>query len=1177
MPISLSALESQELAPDDLIYSDPKSVLSDESLPGHTNMLKVFDAAVPVNERQRALNKAFLSGHPLAVYIYAERIDDVDKKINYLFQASLKGYRPAAFRIGDILYRHGRGAPEDFPRALAAFLPPAKMGEPSAQFYVGRMYQLGHGTEVDGVKAAKWYRRAGENGQARAWNNLGNVYAEGLGVPKDIEKMMASYQKASEMGMAMGSYNLAKVYHYAKHGIEKDVERAEYYYRLTLERHPNYANAWYLLGNLLRYGAEEGDSDYIGAEKAYKNGVKQGDVDAMYSLASLYYKEKQTSNRDNIIELLEQAANEGHEKANLHLGNFYKTGKFVRKNIKKAVHHYEKAAEAGNAEAQNLLAIWLSRTGVEAPCSPRVIELFEASAQSKNLNAMANLGYRIAYGRVSGEDPARGVALLEAAAKQKLHNAIAHLSEISEKPDARHVLTPEQREKWKAEKASSESEAKEAATSVLREVAPLLQKEEWKRALAHVDKAFHDWEDYTKDIDSYLGRLWWDAQTQQGRINPEWSVILFEWLDREFSQEVPHDRLTRLIVCSNISAALAETGQLARHRALARRTEELLMEVEGIDVRRMLDDYKSGRIDELPLTYDQNRPSYSGHIADTENTFTYAVMFALRTLAKEHFYQAEWKDAEIILDWIERWCDSAQSGETLPLNTNSNHVQLQLTETRLLRARIKEVQGDNEEAMSIYDAIISESPKNYRGRYYHKAIRRRAFLAASLEQWDRIDIAELLEVEKLQSENRFANISAPEYTKLARAWAMYGQGSRDEGFALVLEVLLLTEEKELPFLRLSALEIASRLALLDIRLYSDSSQSENIESWLIEALTLIREKGLKAREPDFYNYYAQWLWLSGLTVKSAEIKQKQVRLLESLGLQERSVEVSEAKRDKTTLLQSDVKKQNRTKIDLQPKYISSVPIKGMSARPVFTLSNLRDYPVKALLKLTGDISYTTVGGQGEKLQIKLQSGLKKESLETEIHLVSLEQLIIEVVSPQSLIPEEGINLVLIAVGENGDRQSAELFLDFDAANVDSAIIDAAEILSNPYYWIPVFHNLDAIVGAEDSESIVLRAQASQPTRIEVYDSDGNLLFVDATGNGSFDESGDIIRTDRVFDGYPVFKLDQPNQRLEFLYQKLDSDTSEPVRIEIQRANITDEPNLEWGTDVEDHIRYKPRE
>ncbi|WP_198022325.1 tetratricopeptide repeat protein [Candidatus Odyssella acanthamoebae] len=57
--------------------------------------------------------------------------------------------------------------------------------------------------------------------------------------------------------------------------------------------------------------------------------------------------------------MLQKAAEQGHAGAQSNLGGMYYKGEGVEKNAEKAVEWYQKAAEKGNALAQNFLKNFL--------------------------------------------------------------------------------------------------------------------------------------------------------------------------------------------------------------------------------------------------------------------------------------------------------------------------------------------------------------------------------------------------------------------------------------------------------------------------------------------------------------------------------------------------------------------------------------------------------------------------------------------------------------------------------------------------------------------------------------------------------------------------------------------------------------------------------------------------
>ena len=88
----------------------------------------------------------------------------------------------------------------DYATAIRLWMPLAKQGDTSAQYYLGVMYQNGSGVSQNDAEAAKWYQLAAEQDHAPAQANLAKLYEDGLGVPKNKAKAMRLYCRAAENG-----------------------------------------------------------------------------------------------------------------------------------------------------------------------------------------------------------------------------------------------------------------------------------------------------------------------------------------------------------------------------------------------------------------------------------------------------------------------------------------------------------------------------------------------------------------------------------------------------------------------------------------------------------------------------------------------------------------------------------------------------------------------------------------------------------------------------------------------------------------------------------------------------------------------------------------------------------------------------------------------------------------
>jgi len=93
------------------------------------------------------------------------------------------------FRLG-VNYQHGIGGfKKDTNRATHHYRKAAEQGLPDGQFKLGHAYWHGEGVEEDLQQAIYWLRKAAEQGHALAQTRLGTAYFHGLGgIEKNEEK-----------------------------------------------------------------------------------------------------------------------------------------------------------------------------------------------------------------------------------------------------------------------------------------------------------------------------------------------------------------------------------------------------------------------------------------------------------------------------------------------------------------------------------------------------------------------------------------------------------------------------------------------------------------------------------------------------------------------------------------------------------------------------------------------------------------------------------------------------------------------------------------------------------------------------------------------------------------------------------------------------------------------------
>jgi hypothetical protein len=99
------------------------------------------------------------------------------------------------------------------------------------------------------------------------------------------------------------------------------------------------------------------------------------------------------------------------------------------------------------------------------------------------------------------------------------------------------------------------------------------------------------------------------------------------------------------------------------------------------------------------------------------------------------------------------------------------------------------------------------------------------------------------------------------------------------------------------------------------------------------------------------------------------------------------------------------------------------------------------------------------------------------------------------------------------------------FWEYDAGGEEHgvSVINANVAIHNPFYAVPLYNEI--FYRDEKPRDQSIRVRTSYPPRVEIVDDvSGRLLAVDATGNGDFTGSGDLVFRDNNRDGFPDLRL-----------------------------------------------------
>ncbi|HWI68206.1 MAG TPA: tetratricopeptide repeat protein [Nitrospiraceae bacterium] len=120
----------------------------------------------------------------------------------------------------------------DYATALREWRPLAEQGDALAQYNLGVLYRKGRGVPQDDVQARQWYAKAAAQGQAKAQFNLGTLYFNGEGVPKDYPQALRWFRLAADQGEALAQTKIAIMYDEGQ-GVPQDIVQAYKWYSLA--------------------------------------------------------------------------------------------------------------------------------------------------------------------------------------------------------------------------------------------------------------------------------------------------------------------------------------------------------------------------------------------------------------------------------------------------------------------------------------------------------------------------------------------------------------------------------------------------------------------------------------------------------------------------------------------------------------------------------------------------------------------------------------------------------------------------------------------------------------------------------------------------------------------------------------------------------------------------------
>ena len=238
-------------------------------------------------------------------------------------------------------YEHGKGVEIDTTQAnywwkeyAKTIQAEAENGDCNAQLNLGLLYEKGEILQQSFEKAAYWYRKSMEQGDEYATCQLAELYANGLLGKRDISKAIELYEKIG-LSIYQGFESIGHIY-YEGRGVERDLRKAEYYYKKAIEENGSVRTNLYLGRVYQKLGAEQDLKKAVGLfEKLIQEDVLNSN--AYSELADCYAKGKGVERDEIKAKELYRKSFETAKQTGEPLGRYYLRGIGTRKNYKRAL------------------------------------------------------------------------------------------------------------------------------------------------------------------------------------------------------------------------------------------------------------------------------------------------------------------------------------------------------------------------------------------------------------------------------------------------------------------------------------------------------------------------------------------------------------------------------------------------------------------------------------------------------------------------------------------------------------------------------------------------------------------------------------------------------------------------------------------------------------------------
>ncbi len=648
-----------------------------------------------------------------------------------------------------------------------------------------------------------------------------------------------------------------------------------------------------------------------------------------------------------------------------------------------------------------------------------------------------------------------------------------------------------------------------------------------------------------KSFDTWSFWVWHEAQFDSGLNDPEWALMLYQWIYDEAQKRKWQDWVTH--VRPNLIKTHATLCQWAQRRMVMNVAEDYFASIKF--------DLDPGKLPSVKM-WEPNIPFVmlrqfpvivpnTKHVVywqrkeqkdATKPTYMDNLLIGLMGhLALEDHQMGRWDRAIERYLWMLEWNTAVgkhNADPKKPYELKREDADA-YREAKLNMAGILDQLGYRQKAIELVDQGLARKKKSIASSLQLRQLEvRREVLLWEESRANGALLAKMNAV--IATEGKDPNVSTGDLdpARLLKAACLACMGKKAEAEALLVSVCQRKKRSELGWLD-------AELALVD--LFLKNSEWIRAEKNLRELMEAVRGKGVKIDELALYQMYVKWAMLTGKWEEALRGQREVIRLLEAFrmtpllpleharlarilaetGNLEESEEIAKiaksglAGRDKFFLVRVNreiAALKNRGsviakgKVRMQPQRVVSVPIEGFPSRTVITLINHGSGEAKGFLKVSGlsaKIAWDAKASHGV-VEVAEAAAPSEQSSE---QIVIAAGKMIQFSCYGNSQHQQDKKVLLEWMGD--ERQRCEWSIGAADRVSEGAVIDAGSYNNDPFFMIPVHHHLQSkIKGA-----VNLRVVTSRPCRVELYDEKGNLQMVDMEGNGSLENSGDWLGVD----------------------------------------------------------------